>query len=935
MRIDHVPVAAGRAVTLFALLICQAAAKAPIVFDSSLGKPGGALSGSDIPADRGVRNGGNLFHSFSRFNVGKGGTANFQTQADTTNILARVTGGEVSNINGTVRADGPANLYLINPAGVMFGNGARVNVAGSFTATTADYIGMRGKDGVAHRFWAATDGMTTLVSAPPASFGFLKTSTGGEVRISLTDQPGQIANDGLFATGNFSAVARKISVSDSIVLFDGGSLDFRTSGPGELPLAPGPTPPPAASGGGAITFTNTVFESPGKSFHASAAGNLRADRSVIASADGFLPGAPEKIQLNAIRDLTLTSSSIQKPNFGTTNGGAIGLDAGRNLSLTANSSIESTALAAGRGGDVSLRAGKDLPLDAYGLVSSSATAHGPGGTIRIVAGGTLSLTRFGLIQSAATGSGAAGVIRVRAGEISISGQTKWQPGAPGRATGIQSLTEASGLGGDIHVRSADSIAIRDTGGIFAATSGSGRSGSIRVNAGSLAITGARNYSASESAIRPDNFFITGISMKNSRDTTSGGLGSILVDVKHDITLKRGGLIDASSFSLNPDARAGSVTVTAASLYADRAGSDYFTGIGSGTVADRDSGGTAAASGGKVNLTATTIRLHNGAQISASSRSGGDAGTIGVKTRDLLASGTGSETDFLFTGESGIVAATRGQATGGAGGVSVESSGGNAKLVLTDWAQISARAEGSGGGGSVDVDFHDGAVSLDNGASISARSGTFGGNAGSVRIRAAELSVSNAASVSSTNAAPPSIGGDAGSVTLWPGALTVSGGRLEVSAAGGNAGRIAIHGGGLLDFRQAGIVAEAHLNGGDLLIDGARHLLMDHSRVSANAELGDGGRIALAAGVILSNSSRVTASSTFGTDGIVRIDPQSVLSGAEDREDPQPLNATDVLQPECTDRLATEAGSFIRAGRGSTPRLPGGYLPSIRLHRLPE
>jgi hypothetical protein len=256
MRIDHVPVAAGRAVTLFALLICQAAAKAPIVFDGSLGKPGGALSGSDIPADRGVRNGGNLFHSFSRFNVGKGGTANFQTHADTTNILARV--------------------------------------------------------------------------------------TGGEVRISLTDQPGQIANDGLFATGNFSAVARKISVSDSIVLFDGGSLDFRTSGPGELPLAPGPTPPPAASGGGAITFTNTVFESPGKSFHASAAGNLRADRSVIASADGFLPGAPEKIQLNAIRDLTLTSSSIQKPNFGTTNGGRIALAAGVILSNSSRVTASST-----------------------------------------------------------------------------------------------------------------------------------------------------------------------------------------------------------------------------------------------------------------------------------------------------------------------------------------------------------------------------------------------------------------------------------------------------------------------------------------------------------------------------------------------------------------------------------------------------------------
>lgn len=178
-RIRHSGLALRGPVIPLAALLCHAEAKSPIVFDGSLGKPGGNLSGSDIPTNRGVRHGGNLFHSFSRFNVDKGQTARFLTHADTANILARVTGGGVSNINGTIATDGPANLYLINPAGIMFGSGARVDVAGSFTATTADYLSFGGKNGVGSRFWATTDGKTTLVSAPPESFGFLKTSGGG------------------------------------------------------------------------------------------------------------------------------------------------------------------------------------------------------------------------------------------------------------------------------------------------------------------------------------------------------------------------------------------------------------------------------------------------------------------------------------------------------------------------------------------------------------------------------------------------------------------------------------------------------------------------------------------------------------------------------------------------------------------------------------
>jgi filamentous hemagglutinin family protein len=114
----------------------------PIVFDTSLGKPGGALEGNTIFANRGMCAGPNLLHSFSRFNVGSGQTITFETPDNIGNILARVTGGEASCIQGTL-ATTPGktvDLYLINPAGIMFGEGAKVNVGGAFTATTADYV---------------------------------------------------------------------------------------------------------------------------------------------------------------------------------------------------------------------------------------------------------------------------------------------------------------------------------------------------------------------------------------------------------------------------------------------------------------------------------------------------------------------------------------------------------------------------------------------------------------------------------------------------------------------------------------------------------------------------------------------------------------------------------------------------------------------------
>ncbi|BAZ41351.1 filamentous hemagglutinin family outer membrane protein [Calothrix sp. NIES-4101] len=119
---------------------------AQISSDNTVGtqvNPSGSAGNIIYEITGGSQFGSNLFHSFREFSVPTGGEAFFKNTANLnniTNIINRVTGGSISNIDGLIKENYGANVILINPSGINFGANAQLSIGGSFLASTANSL---------------------------------------------------------------------------------------------------------------------------------------------------------------------------------------------------------------------------------------------------------------------------------------------------------------------------------------------------------------------------------------------------------------------------------------------------------------------------------------------------------------------------------------------------------------------------------------------------------------------------------------------------------------------------------------------------------------------------------------------------------------------------------------------------------------------------
>ncbi len=294
------------------------ALRAQIITDGSVG-PQATLSGPDmtIGADLGSQRGNNLFHSFQQFDIPAEHTATFTGPDQVQNVISRVTGGNSSQIDGTLRSQvGQADVYLINPAGVVMGPDAQVDVPAALHVSTADEL--RFRDGAVYS--ARDPAGSTLTMAEPEAFGF------------LNPQPTAIQLNGTLL---------EIKPGKTATL-TAGDIEIRGS-----------------------EERTAEIRAPGGEIQLQAKGDLQLDHARIdTSGDG---GGQIAIQA---RNAYLNQSTVATNNTGARHAeGGIDIQFDQNLELTAGSRIQSNTLDRGNAGNLAIQANKMIIEDGSSVVS--------------------------------------------------------------------------------------------------------------------------------------------------------------------------------------------------------------------------------------------------------------------------------------------------------------------------------------------------------------------------------------------------------------------------------------------------------------------------------------------------------------------------------------------------------------------------------------
>ena len=636
----------------------------------------GSCSG-DCLIEGGLQQDNNLFHSFERFNVDAGATVLFQDPG-VSNILSRVTGNELSEILGTLGVSGGnANLFLLNPNGIIFGQDSSLDLNGSFLATTADGIRF-GEQG----FLDTTPNEIPLLTINPSALSFAQGNQGvirnesiapagvdlsglTETALGLRVPNGKsfllVAGDVIFDSGQVNAfggwvelggLASTGEVQLNFSEIDGQNLSL--SFPEEVPR-------------GNVSLTNeaiiNVAGEDGGDIAINAENISISEGSLIRAGIGVGLGTNQSqagnITLNASKSLEISDGSrivnhlLPEANG---NGGDVNINSDL-LSIRDQSTVQAVTFGVGNAGDVKINVPNGLieinnASSVATLVESLSTdtfetiAIGNAGTIQIVAQEIL-LEDGSFIDASTLGQG-------NAGNIDIFLEESLNIASDSLVVSIVA-TEAVGNGGNINLET-NSISLENASFIDASTLGQGNAGNIDIflEEGLNIASGSRIVSVIEPGAIGDagNIRIEA----NSISLDSGG--QVVSNIQEARENKPGGQGKGGNISLNifdsvnisgfgTDGLSSGIYTTTEAGALGQAGNiivntDRFRIADSGLVSSQTFN---QSDGGNIFINANTFEAISGGQIATSASDAGNAGSINIQVADNLLL-SGSDPNFV-------------------------------------------------------------------------------------------------------------------------------------------------------------------------------------------------------------------------------------------------------------------------------------------------
>ncbi|MBS0334692.1 MAG: filamentous hemagglutinin N-terminal domain-containing protein, partial [Proteobacteria bacterium] len=861
-----------------------------------------STSGTTTTIAGGTRAGGNLFHSFSTFDLAQGETAVWTAAnpSGVANVINRVTGGKFSTIAGTLDTTALPNaaFYFINPAGVLFTGGARLNVPGAAYISTAE-DGLKFADGT--RFSTVTPNGSAFSMSAPQSFGFLGfqnpiiidgvASLLPEAKVDLSlfaSDVGVRNSQFLPRTITISTIGARVGALSLADPFNGAPLDGATVlvNANIFATATGKGAPSVRIATGAFTqqggelTASTRFDGDAGDLLL-AAQTADIEGGVVASDTGgsVLKGDAGTVRLTVGALRVAGGGVISSDTFGAGAAGGVIINAG---SVTVDGDLtsvgsDSAGGAAGSAGTVTIDV-TTLNVTNGAQISSSTNGPGDAGTVQVKAG-TIVLNNGSIDSATLGGTGRGGLVSVQADQITMAGVFG----------GLGSASAGPGDAGAVQVR-AGAITMTDLSSISSAGQGTGAAGDVNISAATINLTNAFILSDAEGEGRAGTVSVTGtnIVLNNSAFTSTtdhGGPGGDVIVNAGSITLSNDSQFASRAFGAG---NAGTVNVTA-----DKLSLDFST-----ILSDAFDGATGAAGG--IVLNVGQLQVGNQSEISSDTSGPGNAGTIAINAKGLSLTGDSSIESAAIsgTGSAGRIAITTGsldadfsvitsttQSAGQAGDVTVTAN----SIKLSNQASIESTAfEGStGAGGKIQITADD--VSL-TGSSGFLTSTLSSGDAGELRVSAGRFVLDH--SIVASNAIEGATGA-ANTVMISGGSLDVidHGQVLTSSNSPKTAGAITIATtGGVTVSGQGSVISSANISGapgaaGLISISAAPVVLSDGGAITTNSVAGAAGDITLKAPhgsyVLLQGKTDpgvITTSSGPGTGGKITItDPVAIIS----------------------------------------------------------